>query len=347
MQVEVLSFVHRMKENEVTRLINDLEAVKHTTDGGTEYRSAREIQTLLGYTKRDNFVDVIGKAKKACERSTHLVSDHFPDVRKTIDMPKGAQKEIPDILLTRYACYLIAQNGDSRKDEIALAQTYFATQTRKQELQQRYLEDKKRIDIRKELSEHNKSLASTAKKSGVYQFGQFQDAGYQGLYGGLRAKDIKEKKWLDDKENMLDHMSSEELGANLFRATQTDAKLQRDLAAGKEIGQDQAEKTHYEVGQKVRATIQELGGTMPEQLPLTEHIKHSRDRLEDMATPFSGSLSTSPSLTYQLPHSAPWLQALVQILKANPWDQRVRIGSAYFKVSQAWLLLLEEFFLSQ
>lgn len=332
-----------MKENEISRLIRDLELLKRTTERGTEYRSAREIQGLLWYTKRDNFIDVIAKAKKACERSTHLVSDHFPDVRKTISMPKGAKKEIPDIYLTRYACYLIAQNGDSRKDEIALAQTYFATQTRKQELQQSYLEDKKRIDIRKELSEHNKSLISTAKKSGVYQFWQFHDAGYQGLYNGLRAKDIKQKKWLDEKENMLDRMSSEELGANLFRATQTDAKLQRDLAAGKEIGQAQAEKTHFEVGQKVRATIEELGGTMPEHLPPAEHIKYSQERLEDMAIPFEWPVHTAAP-TYPVPSTVAELQALVQILKANPWAERVRIGNQWFKVSSAGVQLLQNFF---
>lgn len=255
-------------------------------------------------------------------------------------MPKGAKKEIPDILLTRYACYLIAQNGDSRKEAIALAQSYFATQTRKQELsdqgaeEKKDAEDKKRIDIRKELSEHNKSLASTAKKSGVYQFGQFQDAGYKGLYDGLRAKEIKEKKWLDDKDNMLDHMSSEELGANLFRATQTDAKLQRQLAAGQTPGQELAEKTHYEVGRKVRQTIQELGGTMPEELPLVEHISESKKRVDGLPDDQPAPQTLSVQIkTYPLPQTATSLQALADILKHHPGDELVLIGEQYFKVS--------------
>ena len=191
-----------------------------------------------------------------------------------IDLAKGAQREIADIKLSRYACYLIVMNGDPRKEVIALGQTYFAVKTREQELSEqedfsRLTEDQKRLAIRSELAEHNKSLAEAAKNAGVttsQDYAVFQNMGYKGLYGGLGAKQIHERKGLKKSQNILDHMGSTELAANLFRATQTDEKLRRDNIQGKAA----ANKTHFDVGQKVRKTIEELGGTMPEDLPTPE-----------------------------------------------------------------------------
>ena len=191
-----------------------------------------------------------------------------------IDLAKGAQREIADIKLSRYACYLIVMNGDPRKEVIALGQTYFAVKTREQELSEqedfsRLTEDQKRLAIRSELAEHNKSLAEAAKNAGVttsQDYAVFQNMGYKGLYGGLGAKQIHERKGLKKSQNILDHMGSTELAANLFRATQTDEKLRRDNIQGKAA----ANKKHFDVGQKVRKTIEELGGTMPEDLPTPE-----------------------------------------------------------------------------
>lgn len=245
------------------------ENIKHIDENGQEYWLARELQEVLGYSKWQNFESVIGRAKESCKNSGISISECFADVSKTSDMPHGGSKEIGDIKLTRYACYLIAQNGDPRKETIALAQTYFAVQTRRQELQDQFnqlTEDQRRLAIREELTEHNKSLVEAAQQAGVettQDFAIFQNKGYQGLYGGLGQKEIHEKKGLKKSQKILDHMGSEELAANLFRATQTDAKLRREQTQGKES----ANKAHFEVGAKVRQTIKELGGTMPEDLP--------------------------------------------------------------------------------
>lgn len=245
------------------------ENIKHIDENGQEYWLARELQEILGYSKWQNFESVINRAKESCKNSGISTSECFTDVSKTSDMPHGGLKEIGDIKLTRYACYLIAQNGDPRKETIALAQTYFAVQTRRQELQDQFdqlTEDQRRLAIREELTEHNKSLVEAAQQAGVettQDFAIFQNKGYQGLYGGLGQKEIHEKKGLKKSQKILDHMGSEELAANLFRATQTDAKLRREQIQGKES----ANETHFEVGAKVRQTIKELGGTMPEDLP--------------------------------------------------------------------------------
>lgn len=245
------------------------EDIKKINDYGEEFWYARELQKILEYTEWRNFKLVIDKAKVACNNSSNEVLEHFVDVNKTIDMPKGAKKEIDDIMLSRYACYLIVQNGDPRKEVIALGQTYFAVKTRQQELIDNYdrlNEEQKRLAIRNEIINHNKSLAEAADMAGVktqLDYAIFQNHGYMGLYGGLTAKEIHKKKGLKKSQKILDHMGSTELAANLFRATQTDEKLRRDNIKGKE----KANKTHYEVGKKVRKTIEELGGTMPEELP--------------------------------------------------------------------------------
>lgn len=245
------------------------ESIKHINEYGEEYWLARELQPVLEYVQWRNFAEAVERAKLACKNSGFAVEDHFADVSKTIDMPKGAHKDIPDYMLSRYACYLIVMNGDPRKEVIAVGQTYFAVKTRQQELIDNYeqlSEDQKRLAIRNEMITHNKSLAEAAQMAGIEDsrdYAIFQNKGYQGLYGGLGAKEIHARKGLKKSQRILDHMGSTELAANLFRATQTDEKLRRENIQGKQAAYD----THYEVGKKVRQTIKELGGTMPEDLP--------------------------------------------------------------------------------
>lgn len=244
------------------------ESIKHYTEDGQEFWYARDLQRVLEYTEWRNFAGVIEKAKIACQNSGIDPDDDFVDVNKIVEAG-ATHKDIGDIMLSRYACYLIVQNGDPRKEIIALGQTYFAVKTRQQELVDGYdqlSEDQKRLAIRNEMIEHNKSLAEAAQMAGVIDprdYAIFQNKGYQGLYGGLGAKEIHARKGLKPSQKILDHMGSTELAANLFRATQTDEKLRRESIRGKEA----ANKTHYEVGRKVRQTIAELGGTMPEDLP--------------------------------------------------------------------------------
>lgn len=246
--------------------------IKHFTEDGVEFWYGRELQRVLEYSKWDNFKRVIEKAKVACSKSNINVLDHFADVGNMVQLGSGAQREIDDILLTRYACYLIVQNSDPRKEVVALGQTYFAVKTRERELEEGFdelTEEGKRLAIRTELRNHNKSLAEAAQMAGVEtpkDYAIFQNKGYQGLYGGLGAREIHRKKGLKKKQKILDHMGSTELAANLFRATQTDEKLRRDNIKGKE----KANLTHFKVGAKVRKTIKELGGTMPEDLPAPE-----------------------------------------------------------------------------
>ncbi len=254
------------------------EGIRQLDAEGNEFWLARDLAPLLDYQEWRNFMQVVGKATQACSKSDNAVEDHFVDITKMVDIGSGAQREVADVRLSRYACYLIVQNGDPSKPVIANGQTYFAMQTRRQELEDsakfaQLSEDDKRIAIRNELAAHNKYLAAAAKDAGVessLDYAIFQDHGYKGLYGGLGAKDIHASKGLKKSQKILDHMGSTELAANLFRATQTEEKLKRENVQGKK----QANQTHFEVGQKVRDTIKELGGTMPEALPTpTQSVK--------------------------------------------------------------------------
>lgn len=250
------------------------EGIRQKDADGNEFWSARDLQPLLEYATWDKFKRVIEKAIEACGQSGNEADDHFSQAGKMVDIGSAAKREIEDYRLSRYACYLIVQNGDPSKPVIANGQTYFAMQTRRQELNDdekfaRLSEDEKRLAIRNELAEHNKQLAAAAKDAGVdtpLDYAIFQDHGYKGLYGGMRAKDIHAHKGLKKSQKILDHMGSTELAANLFRATQAEEKLKRDNISSKQ----HANQAHYEVGQKVRQTIQELGGTMPENLPVPE-----------------------------------------------------------------------------
>ena len=245
------------------------EDIKHIDENGVEYWLARELQPVLEYSQWRRFSETVERAKEACKNSEQNIQDHFADVGKMVSLGSGSERKIDDIKLSRYACYLIVMNGAPRKEVIALGQTYFAVKTRQQELSENYnelSEEQKRLAIRKEMKEHNKSLAEAAQMAGIEKqrdYAVFQYKGYQGLYGGLGGKQIHERKGLKKSEQILDFMGSTELAANLFRTTQTDEKLRRENIQGKE----EAGKTHYEVGKKVRQTIAELGGTMPEDLP--------------------------------------------------------------------------------
>ncbi len=250
------------------------EGLRHTDENGNEFWLARQMAKVLEYSEYRHFLPVIERAREACRNSGRLSEDHFEDILEMVEIGSGAKRELPDIRLSRYACYLIVQNADPAKPVIANGQTYFAIQTRRQELADdetfaRLTENEKRLAIRNELAQHNKYLAAAAKDAGVetsLDYALFQDHGYRGLYGGMSARDIHSHKGLKKSQKILDHMGSTELAANLFRATQTEEKLKRDQVRGKQ----RANQTHFEVGKKVRQTIKELGGTMPEALPTPE-----------------------------------------------------------------------------
>lgn len=243
------------------------EGIKHIDEYGNEYWLARELQNVLEYKRWDKFCNVINNAQKACDNSNYKVFEHFSQVGKTSKMPNGGVKNLLDYKLSRYACYLIVQNSDPRKDVVALGQTYFAVQTRRQELTEKeysmLTEDEKRFYQRSLTKKGNYSLNQAAKKAGVKNFDQFHNAGYKGLYNGETADDIAKRKGLRYREDILDNMGSDELIANLFRISQTEQKLKRDNIQG----ESKAKETHYEVGQEVRNTIKRLGGVMPEDLP--------------------------------------------------------------------------------
>ena len=257
-----------MNELEISN--NIFESIKYIDENGHEYWEARELMPLLGYNKWENFHKVIKNAMIACEKSDNNVFDWFPEVRKSIISGKGRISFITDYKLSRYACYLIAQNGDSRKKVIALAQTYFAVQTRKMELTEKeyssLTEDEKRFYQRNLTKKGNYSLNQAAKKAGVKNFDKFHNAGYKGLYNGETADDIAKRKGLRYREDILDNMCSEELAANLFRISQTESKLKKDNIQN----ENEANKTHYNIGKNIRDVIAKNGGTMPEDLPTPE-----------------------------------------------------------------------------
>jgi len=261
------------------------EQIRRIDENGNEYWSARDFSKALEYIDYRNFISVINRAKEACKNSNQLVTDHFVDVNEMVVLGSGAERQVDSMKLSRYACYLIVQNADPAKEVIALGQTYFAVQTRLQEIQkmEEYntltSEDEKRLFLRNELRRHNVQLADAAHNAGVIDavdYAVFQNFGYKGLYGGLDAKAIHQRKQLKKSQNILDHMGSTELAANLFRATQTEEKLRREDIKGKQ----KANRTHYEVGTKVRQTIKELGGTMPEELPAAESIQKMERKLK-------------------------------------------------------------------
>ena len=246
------------------------EDIKHIDEVGNEYWYARELQRVLGYSQWRRFKNTVSKAKASCNNSNVRVEDHFANVGKMINLGKGGTRNINDYKLSRYACYLIAQNGDSRKKTIAFAQTYFAIQTRKQELSEKeysmLTEDEKRFYQRNLTRKGNYSLNMVARNVGVRNFDKFHNAGYKGLYGGETANDIARRKKLRYREDILDNMGSEELAANLFRITQTESKLKRDNISS----ENDANKTHYNIGKNIREVIAKNGGTMPENLPTPE-----------------------------------------------------------------------------
>jgi len=264
------------------------EQIKRTNDAGMEFWSSRDFAGVLGYGDYRNFEGVMEKAKMACFNSGHRLEDHFVDVTDMIEIGKGGQRPVKTVLLSRYACYLVIQNADPNKEIVAQGQTYFAIQTRRQELADESIEAERRILLRKEIRRHNAQLADAAKDAGVIEpidYAIFQNHGYMGLYGGLRQEDIHRRKGLKKSQKILDHMGSTELAANLFQATQAEEKLRREAVKGK----DAANRTHREVGAKVRQTIKELGGTMPEELPVAESIKKietkKRKQLGNAETP--------------------------------------------------------------
>ena len=264
--------------NELTKEVASLfESLRHTDENGVEYWSAREIYTYLGYNQWRRFQETIERAKESCKNATGDIESNFASAGKIVKTGVS-QKEIEDIHLTRYACYLVAQNGDPRKPEIAQAQTYFAIQTRYAEIQQMEAyqelttEESKRLFLREQLRAHNSRLADAAHAAGVItplEYAIFQNAGYKGMYNGLTAKGIHRRKGLTDKQDILDHMGSTELAANLFRATQAEEKIRKENIHGKA----NANAAHHEVGKEVREAIIRIGGTMPEDLPSVESIK--------------------------------------------------------------------------
>ena len=277
------------QKNITTKHHQTFDAIRHIDAEGHEYWLARQLGKILEYSEYRHFQPVIERAKEACQNSRQVPDDHFEDVLEMVEIGSGAQREMPDVRLSRYACYLIVQNGDPSKPVVANGQTYFALQTRRQELRDEanfasLSENERRLMLRDEMKEHNKALVAAAKQAGVetsLDYAIFQDHGYKGLYGGLGAKDIHTRKALKPSHQILDHMGSTELAANLFRATQTEEKLRRDEIKGKTA----ANRTHYDVGQKVRKTIQELGGTMPENLPTPDksiqQLARSQGKLAD------------------------------------------------------------------
>jgi DNA-damage-inducible protein D len=257
------------------------EDLKRINEYGAEYWSARDLQPLLGYTQWRRFEDAVKRAITSCKQSGNIPENHFANAGKMVELGSGSSRDIPDYNLSRFACYLIAQNGDPRKPEIANAQKYFAVQARRQEISDVITADMERLELRKQTSEEFKALSGAARDAGVHDkmFGVFHDAGYKGMYGGLGRDAIKKYKGIPEKENLMDRMGTTELAANQFRMTQTRDKL----ASEKVKDQQLAIKTHENVGREVRDAIKRIGGTLPEQIQPAEHIKHVEKRIKSVA----------------------------------------------------------------
>jgi DNA-damage-inducible protein D len=270
-----------MKEPKNTELIPSklsFESLKKLNEHGIEYWSARDLQPCLGYSKWHGFEPAIKKAMEACKQSGNNPQNHFTDACNMVDIGSHTKREVKDFHLSRFACYLIAQNGDPRKPEIAEAQKYFAIQTRRQELSDALAADMERIELKRQASEDFKALSGAAKEAGVQSkmFGLFHDAGYKGLYGGLGADAIKDRKGIAPKEQLMDRMDRTELAANQFRMTQARDKLQRENIKNPR----DAMEAHEAVGKEVRAAISKIGGTPPENIPPAEHIKKVEKRVK-------------------------------------------------------------------
>lgn len=262
-------------------MIERLEAAKAVTAKDVEYWRARDLQEILAYDDWRNLLNVIDKAKTACSLSGQQIENHFADTTKKVGIGSDTERLVPDLYLTRYACYLIAMNGDSKKDEIATAQSYFAVKTRQQELQEMEAKGLGRLELRNKAKDLNKQLGNAAKDSGVEKFGQFHNAGYRGLYDGRDVAKIKREKNIPEADNILDRMGNAELGINIFRITQAEQQLKEK---GR-VGDLNASGIHYEVGKKTRKAVEDIGGTMPEELPAEPHIKEIEKQVKSKKLP--------------------------------------------------------------
>jgi DNA-damage-inducible protein D len=271
-----------------TYIANELDRLRGTQkNSGVYFWRARDLMPILGYERWENFTEALDRAKSGCEESGIPVSQQFRETTKMVPIGNGASREVEDWFMTRYACYMVAMNGDPRKPEIAAAQTYFVIQSRRQELEDALTDEEKRIELRERVMDANNKLKGVAKSAGVHNFGHFNGRGYQGLYGGLGVSEIKRSKGIDDKDDLLDCCGRAELAANEFRITQTEEKLIRDRVRNDE---STAIQTHYEVGTEVRNAIKKLGGTMPEKLLKEPSIRNKvmakrRKEIRAKATP--------------------------------------------------------------
>lgn len=253
------------------------EQSKNFNENHQEFWKARELAKILEYKDFGNFENVIAKAKMACIKSGYDTDEHFGEITEMVEIGSWSQRSFSSYSLSRYACYLIVQNADPSKEIVALGQTYFALQTRKQEIYDQFGEDQQRMYLRDDIKIRNKNLASAANKAWVTNHANFTDAGYMWLYWWMRQVDIHKHKKLKKEQKILDHMNSEELWANIFRATQTEAKITREGIQW----QDKASIVHYEIGKKVRKTIKEIWWTMPEKLPSVDDIKEAKKRVKN------------------------------------------------------------------
>lgn len=333
--------------------ITPFEKSKQVSEFGREFWTARELCEILEYKEYRSFLKVVKKAKDSCINSGYALKNHFVTFTELVPTASWAMRKRENIKLSRYAAYLIVQNANPNKEIVAQGQSYFAEQTRKQELMQdpQFREDMLRVETRRELTDHQRELFSTAKKAGVKNYWSFQNAWYEWLYGGLDKKSINDKKWLKKNDIIFDYMSSEELWANLFRTTQTEAKLKRALDEEQKIGQDRADQIHFKVGEKIRKTIHDLWGTMPENLPAVEHIDIATKRLEsygiitdslpDQKTPIEEELEQQTHM-FQIPTTVEQINHLITIIRDNPGNIKVTVWKTHYAVSSEWLELIKE-----